>query len=253
MAILNGHEVVFVKPTYFMPDWQDTITDSWEKIIENANAGTVSGYSVGDTKTIEFIYNNIPLAARLILADKSHDTISGTSDKAALTFMFNDLLLVLRMNTTNTNAGGYMGENGDLYSVSLDETDGELLHGCLGRKTLWQIYKSFPENIQTAIKTVDKIYDDDNVLQTAKEKLFLPCLEEMGLTHTGYITGQGTQYALFSTSASRTKNGFGNNAYFTRSRLSTGTTSFYQTRADNGNYTSGRAGEYFAFCPCFCL
>ena len=155
-------------------DWQDTITDDWDTIIANANAGTVSGYSIGDTKTLEFLYNGMPIVLQFMIIDKSHETISGTTTKAALTFMTKYRQLWNRYSESNSNTGGYMGATGDLYSVSLDETDGALDNGCLLRKNLWTIYKAFPSNLQTAIKTVDKSYDDaDDSIRTAKEKFFL--------------------------------------------------------------------------------
>ena len=210
-------------PVTISTDWGDTITDDWATIISNANAGTVSGYAIGDTKTIEFLYDGMPLAVQFMVVDKSHETISGTANKAALTLMAKFIELHGQMNSSNANSGGWLGATGDLYANSLDETDNELTYGCAARKILWQLYKSFPNNLQTAIKTVDKYYDDaDNSVQISKEKLFLPCLEETGATYSnGAALPNTAQFCVVGTS--------------------------------NGNGTANNASTVNAFCPVFCL
>jgi hypothetical protein len=244
-------------PVTVTTDWGDTITDDWDTIIANANAGTVSGYSIGDTKTLEFIYDGTPLAVQFMIVDKSHETISGTQNKAALTFMAKYRQLWGRTNSTNTNAGGYMAVTGDKYSVSLDEIDGALVNGSDMRKDLWLIYKAFPSNLQTAIKTVDKMYDDaDNSLQTSKEKFFLPCAEELGLSGTAtyqLTTGQGTVYSYFSDANNRKLTGIGNTIYLTRSRRASNTTNFIGCNSVSGVITGNTATGFAAVCPCICL
>ncbi len=233
-------------------NWGDTITDDWDTIIANANAGTVSAYNDGDTKTVEFLYGGMPLAIQCMIVIKNHETISGTTDKAALTFGFKHRLLHNQMNASATNVGGWLGVDGDYYANSLDETGGELTYGCGARKFLYQLYKSFPSNLQTAIKTVDKIYDDSNGLQTAKDKLFLPCLEEVGGTYTNYRTGQGTAYSYFSGVDARKKNGIGQIAYWTRSR-NTATQQFIVINGANSTISAAGASSFLNVCPCFCL
>ena len=255
MAIYKGHQVAFTKPFSISgANWEDTITDSWDQIIANANAGTVSGYSVGDTKTLEFVYDGISLAIQCELIGKSHDTISGTQNKAALTFQFNQYCLTYRANATASNAGGWMGEDGDVYSSSLDETDGQLTHGCELRKDLWQLYKAFPSNVKNAIKTVDKKYDDTNGLQTAKDKLFCLCPEELNASYTNSVTGQGTAYSdkYTGTSASIKKNGIGQPFYWLRSRR-TNNQHFLMAYMLQGTIQSAAANTYYSVCPAFCL
>ena len=233
-------------------DWGDTITDDWDTIIANANAGTVNGYSIGDTKSIEFIYDSTPYVIQCEIIGKSHDIISGTADKAALTFMNKWLGITWRMNTTATNAGGYMGEDGDLYDVSLDESGGALVHGCEMRKKLWTVYKALPTNLQNAIKTVDKIYDDTSSLRTSKEKLFLLSTEETGAASQTILVGQGTAYAKFTNAISRKKTGIAYPGYYLRSRR-TNNQYFQIISSSNGAASALAATTYAGMCFCFCL
>jgi len=237
-------------------DWGDTITDDWATIISNAAAGTVSGYTVGQTKTVEFIYNGMPAAIQFMLVAKSHETISGSQDKAALTFMAKYIQLHGQMNDTNTNVGGWLGATGDLYADSLNETDNELTYGCVARKMLWQLYKAFPSALQTGIKTVDKEYDDaDDSVRTSKEKLFLPCLEEVGATYNnGSAMTNESIYTYFNASADNKKlTGFGAPYYSLRVRRKTNTAQFCVVTTSSGSGTANNASTTNAFCPIFCI
>ena len=237
-------------------DWGDTITDDWDTIIANATAGTVSGYSEGDTKTLEFLYDGKPFALRFRIWDKSHDTISGSnpSTTASLSFVSEDIVILQYMNDTGTNVGGWLGTDGDHYANSLDETGGVLDYGCAARKLLWQIYKSFPTNIKNGIKTVDKIYDDSNGLQTAKDKLFLLSTKELGLTYSSELSGQGTAYSYPTDATKRTKsNPAGTaNPYWARSRNKGNTTGFCAIKnngtATNATATNTAYGLVIGFC-----
>lgn len=235
-------------------DWGDTITDDWDTIIANANTGTVNGYSIGDTKSIEFIYDGTPYVIQCEIIGKSHDTISGSNPAttAALTFMVKWLGISWRMNATATNAGGWMGEDGDLYATSLDESGGALVHGCEMRKKLWEIYKALPTNLQNAIKIVDKIYDDTSSLRTSKEKLFLPSTEEMGAASQTILVGQGTEYAKFTNAISRKKTGIAYPGYYMRSRR-TNNQYFQIISSPNGAASGLAATTYAGMCFCFCL
>ena len=235
--------------------WGDTIADDWDTIIANAAAGTVSNYSIGDTKTIEFIYDNTPIVWQFMLVAKSHEIISGTQNNAALTFQIKNKSLIYSFNNTNTNVGGWMGEAGDIYSTSLDEdADGELVHGCGIRKMLYGLYKAFPLNLQTAIRTVDKIYDDANAsLQTSKEKIFLPCFEELGGTFTAGVSGQGTAYDYYNATAKRKKDGIPVTYYGTRSRRTTNNSTIVIINSNTGAVTYGNGNTFTAMCPCICL
>ena len=238
-----------------LANWKngDTIADSWETIVANANAGTVDGYSVGDKKTLEFTYNDVKYIIQTKIVGKNHDTISGTEDKAALTFLFEPVLWFKQMNTTNTNVGGWMGEDGDLYDVSQDMTDGELTHGCAMRKFVASLITSFPELLQNNIKTVDKIYDAANVLRTAKDKLWITSMEEVNLGNRNYLlAGQGTPYEAFTDNASRLRaNMSSNQQWWSRSRNTNNSGIFWSVTFDgsaNINNANSSYGCVLGFC-----
>jgi len=120
----------------------------------------------------------------LVLTKLTHN------NKAALTFIGRWLNYSYRYNALTTsdttpgtgNNGGWGAASGDIYKVSLDvDANDKLIYGCTLRKMLWDVYKSFPENLQKAIKIVDKDYDDNTSIQTVKDKIFIPSLGELGL------------------------------------------------------------------------
>ena len=198
--------------------WGDTITDTWEQIVANADAGTVSAYNVGDTKTLQFTYNDTIYYVQAILLGKEHDTISGTEKKAALSWQFNNIAMSHSMNSSNTSIGGWMGETGDLYATSLDETDGVLTHGCGMRKFVAGLLNCFPTIIKDNIKVVDKLYDDNSVIQKCKDKLWLLSGTELNYTVGWVRGGQGDPYKLFTDGATtRRDSGSSYSEYWTRS------------------------------------
>ena len=243
-------------------DWGDTITDDWETIIENAAAGTVSGYSAGKTKTLEFKYDGVPYAIQFWVADKSYayDLLAGTNTPATLTLMFKVRVFNDRINTSASNTGGWLGDNNIAYEDTLNETDGELDYGCNARKILWSIYKAFPENLRNAIKTIDKKYDDGSggsagTIQTSKEKIWLPCLEEIGLTHNecqDYYTN-AVAYACFASADDRKLKGTGNPNCWVRNRRITNATGFGALNTATGTAAVAAANSYYALIGCICL
>lgn len=208
-------------PTTMYNYYGDTIADTWEQIVANVNNGTIDSYKVGDTKTLEFTYEDKIYYVQTVILGKSHDTISGTETKAALSWGFLNSVMTHTMNGTSTSVGGWMGENGDLYESSLDETDGVLTHGCGMRKFVAGLLNCFPTIIKDNIKTVDKQYDDSNrVVQRCKDNLWILSLSELGFTFGDYVVnGQGEQYEYLHSSLSRLRDNGGSNVeYWTRSR-----------------------------------
>lgn len=214
-------------------NWGDTITDDWNTIIANATAGTVSGYTAGQTKTFEFVYDGIPMAMRCRLIGKNHNTISGTQNTAPLTLLFEDLQFSNAMGSSATNTGGYVA-------------------GIL-KPFIEDIYNYFPSNIKNAIKTVDVICDaDGDTLQTIQAKVFPLSTVEAGITTGNVTAGQGTAYEYFTDNASRVKRNLkANNTWWTRSR-NTGGTGFYVINTagsiTGANATTSATGVAIAFC-----
>lgn len=229
----------------------DTITDTWEQIVSNVNNGTVDAYKVGDTKTLEFTYEGKIYYVQAAILGKNHDTISGTETKAALSWGFLNSVMDHSMNDTDTIVGGWMGENGDFYESSLDETGGVLTHGCGMRKFVAGLLNCFPTIIKDNIKTVDKLYDDSNQIQRCKDKLWILSSSELGFTLGSSTTsGQGEQYEYLHSNMSRRRdNGGSYVGYWTRSRAD------YRFRwiLSNGVPDLKRANEIAGVVLGFCI
>ena len=207
-------------PSTMYSYYGDTIADTWEQIVSNVNNGTVDAYKVGDTKTLEFNCEGEVYYVQAVILGKNHDTISGTETKAALSWGFLNSVMDHEMNDSSTNVGGWMGENGDLYESSLDETDGVLTHGCGMRKFVAGLLNCFPTIIKDNIKTVDKLYDDSNQIQRCKDRLWILSNSELGFTSSSSTAnGQGEQYEYLNSNMSRRRDNGGSYVdYWTRSR-----------------------------------
>ena len=232
-------------PSTMYSYYGDNLADTWEQIVANVNNGTVDAYKVGDTKTLEFTYEGKIYYVQAVILGKNHDTISGTETKAALSWGFLNSVMQHNMNDSSTNVGGWMGENGDLYESSLDETGGVLTHGCGMRKFVAGLLNCFPTIIKDNIKTVDKLYDDSNQIQRCKDKLWILSASELGYTWGGVITnGQGERYEyLHGTLPDRRDNGGGYVEHWTRSRDNATGSAFVFVQAD-GNSLGRKSATY---------
>ena len=228
----------------------DTIADTWEQIIANVNNGTVDAYKVGDTKTLEFTYEGKIYYVQAVILGKNHDTISGTETKAALSWGFLNSVMQHNMNDSSTNVGGWMGENGDLYESSLDETGGVLTHGCGMRKFVAGLLNCFPTIIKDNIKTVDKLYDDSNQIQRCKDKLWILSSSELGFTSSSSsANGQGEQYEYLHSDMSRRRDNGGNYVdYWTRSRSGYNFTSVTSGGGSSWKQSKENSGVVLGFC-----
>ena len=145
-----------------------------------------------------------------------------------------------------------MGEDGDFYESSLDETDGVLTHGCGMRKFVAGLLNYFPTIIKDNIKTVDKLYDDRSNIQRCKDKLWILSYSELGLT-SGSSTAnrQGEQYEYLHSSLSRHRDNGGNYVrYWARSRYDY---TFSCVISDGSRIESKRANEIAGVVLGFCI
>ena len=86
-----------------LSDW------TWEEIINLCNSGedVRQYFSIGDTKDLVLTTGEVVPVA---IGDFYHNTITGTNDTAAIAFTFvNCLNTKYKMNTSNTNKGGWEG------------------------------------------------------------------------------------------------------------------------------------------------
>ena len=200
--IIQGNDSVALNFEYTLPlsdligNYYGTITDTWEEIVANCNAGTVDKYQVGDTKILPFMINGTETAVMVEVFKKNEETISGTTNKAALTWKFRWLPLSHNMNDSSTNAGGWMGVNGDYYDVSQDRTDGVLTYGCGMRKWGDQQKANLPEIVLNNLKLVDFVYDTSEGNQTCQDYISIPSSTDLNTVYTdnnrricGYNTG----------------------------------------------------------------
>lgn len=172
------------------------ISDSWDTIIANANAGTVSGYNVGDYKPLDLGTEGV---VNMQIVGKGVDPLASGNGYAALTFVAKELLATShRMNpaldgaTDGTGAiGGW--EHSDMRSY-LQTTIAPLV----------------PANVAAAIKPVTKYsrtYDTsgaavDNVATT--DSLWIPSSHEVG-TNTSQESSCPSYSEVFKDNASRIK------------------------------------------------
>ena len=260
-----------------------------DNAIVSAGNGIYEGYNIldyqGDFIIVDhgsFNYSTEPISVspsetsswrwRVDLSDEYTVVVTKitNNNKAALTFMVRWRQINERYNTASAsgttpgtgNNGGWAAYDGDIYEASLNETNGTLVYGCNIRKSLWGVYKSFNQSLIDGVKTVDKKYDDNSTtIRTVKDKIFLPSIEELGISTYTYggnemiLTGQGTQYEKFIDANSRRKAGIGNPTYGTRSRMRRPDSNAYAIalNTSNGGATNASTTSYIPVCFCFCL
>ena len=218
-------------------------TAAWGDISRIAAAGDAQKYfNVGDEKTVELSTGEV---ITLVILGFNHDDLT-SGGKAPITVGMKNLLATrYRMNSSNTNAGGW--DNSEMRTTTMQTLLGQL-----------------PSDLQAVIKSVDKKATSGSAsttITTSSDKLFLFSEVEIdGTTSSGYAS-EGEQYEYWKTvkdgktSADRIKylsNGGGSaNIWWLRSPyvstshafrciLSTGIVSNYAA--------SGTYGVSFGFC-----
>lgn len=163
----------------------DTITDSWETILNNCNSGQVGKYNIGDTKTIYI--NNTP--TQMVVVAKNKDILADNSGTAKLTW----LEKTISRFETYTTRESYSTENPRRFSNTPN------VH------TILEDFYNGLDSIFTAptgIKTVTKTNYGYNAagnpeLSTSNEKIWLPSAEEINLSQNAAGTGE---YEFFTDS-----------------------------------------------------
>lgn len=208
--------------------------NSWEKIIEACQTGNVPDtWAVGDQKTMTI--NGTDYVIDII--GKNHDDYADGSGKAPLTFQLHDLWkFQMSMHDSKSNSCGW--ENSYMRTTRLPN-----------------IIKTFPSEIQAAIKEVNKLTSvggKSSTISTIADKLFLPSeVEIQGRTVYSY-SGEGTQYEYYKNGGS-TKKKLNDTAtiWFTRSPSNQDTSSFCSVSSSGGisaMYANDAYYISFAFC-----
>ena len=156
----------------------------------------------------------------------NHDDKSDGSGKAGITIWFKEAITAEHvMDSFYTNIGGWKDSKMRIY---LNKT----------------VYNSLPSDLQTVIKTVNKVSDNGDeyttTLNVTQDKLFLFSNAEVGLD----TDGQGTKYEYFSDKNSRVKkylSGSAVSCWWLRSASSCHTYYFCDI------YGNGRAGDNPAY------
>lgn len=160
---------------------------SWELVSYLSEKGIAQQYyNVGDEKNITLTTGE---EITVQILDFDHDKLSNGASNAGITFgLKNSLNGTKKMNDTATSVGG--------WKDSLMRTE-----------TISTIYETFPDEVKSVIKIVDKntsAGNKDATIITTQDKLFLFSMVEIFGTVNKYPSepqlayeGEGTQYLYF--------------------------------------------------------
>lgn len=185
---------------------------TWTQIITIANSGEDPStfFAVGDEHDL---FLNTGEVVTVVIGDFKHNTITGTSNKAAIAFTFKNCLnTTYPMNSSNTNSGGWNGS-------------------AMRNTHMPAILNTFPAELiaDGAIKYVDVLASagsQSTSLVTSSDRLRLHSIAELGLSYSAAVAGEGTTYAYY-TSGNRVKTvGGAASAYWTRSPFTDGSDIF---------------------------
>lgn len=215
---------------------QNFATDSWQTIASVAKSGTASTYyNIGDTKTVNL--SGIG-TMDFEIADFNHDYLSGSTSAqtAGITLITKNLLYTTyRMNTSNTNVGGFPASN--LYQI-LSTT----------------IFNALPAELQNVVKTIYKWYGTGNGTSNGQwfgSKIWIPLEYELfGSSSYAPTTeqspGNARKYPIFTDNDSRIKvmnNGGGSaQAYWLASPYRDNANYFAFVNAGGAVYNNGATG-----------
>ena len=215
----------------------DLATAPWDTIAAISESGQASNvWNIGDEKDITVGNETITLQ----IYDFNHDDLS-TSGKAGITFGLKNLMASTKaMNSSNTNSGGFTG------SAMYTWLQGDL-------------YNSLPSDLKSVIKEVKKktsAGSQSTTINTNSMKIFLFSEAECFGATTYSVSGEGTQYPIFTDAASRIKklsNGSGSAySWWERSPSTSNSTSFCAAGND-GSADSGSASSTRGVCFGFCI
>lgn len=192
----------------------------------------------GATKNITLTTGEV---VTLRLEDFNHDDLATGSGKAPFSFMMLNLMAATaKMNTTDTNVGGW---NSSAMRTSMSTFLAQL-----------------PADLRAVIRPVKKKTTAGNkatTIQTTTDSLWLASAKELNLltTSAGY-QDEGETYPLFVDNESRIKklsNGAGSaNGWWTRSP-STGVTTYFRYVASDGSSNHYNASVSYGVCLGLCV
>lgn len=176
---------------------------TWTQIIAIANSGEDPStfFAVGDEHDLILTTGE---AVTAVIGDFNHNTITGTTNKAAIAFTFKNCLITkYSMNDSATNSGGWDGS-------------------AMRNTQMPAILNTFPAELiaDGAIKYVDVLASagtNSTSLVISSDRLRLHSRAELSVSSSANASGEGTRYAYY-TSGNRIKTVGGKaSEYWTRS------------------------------------
>ena len=176
---------------------------TWTQIITIANSGEDPStfFAVGDEHDL---FLNTGEVVTVVIGDFKHNTITGTSNKAAIAFTFKNCLnTTYSMNDSKTNAGGWNDS-------------------AMRNTHMPAILNTFPAELiaDGAIKYVDVLASTGSRstgLVISSDRLRLHSIAELGLSYSSAASGEGTSYAYYTSGNWVKTVGGAASAYWTRS------------------------------------
>lgn len=205
-----------------------TITDSWDEIFAAEEDGTYRAkYGAGDTKLLEFDYNNQHYKVYMEIVAIDAEELSNGLANAKISWVADRVFISHRMNASNTTSGGWPSTEMRSWLRS-------------------DIYPALPSNIRAAIKEVSKPYMDydSGTTETSEDTIWIPSAFEV-FGGSSFET-DGVWYA--SMNRIKTVNGSATGWWL---RSASSTYNFYYVGSGGivGNGNAGNSyGVVFGFC-----
>lgn len=176
---------------------------TWTQIIAIANSGEDPStfFAVGDEHDLLLTTGEV---VTVVIGDFRHNTITGTSNKAAIAFTFKNCLnTTYPMNSSDTTSGGWDGS-------------------AMRNTHMSAILNTFPAELTAdgAIKYVNVLASagkNSESLVTSSDRLRLHSRVELGVSSYNNASGEGTKYAYYTSGNRIKKVGGKASAYWTRS------------------------------------
>ena len=249
---VNGAEIADIyqyeitENTVFVAQLEKKTLDecSWNEISYISENGIAKDFfALGDTKTIRYTNGNTQVEIKVGIVGFNHDTISGTTKKAGITFATFNLTILSTMNSTATNGGGWAESK-------------------MRTETMTSLFNMLEKELQGVIKSVDKLSNNGkangNDLITTSDKLWLFSQEET----KGNKYGDGTVYEYFDTNNIRNvvkhpTIDYATCSFWTRTSSSSNSRQFwyYSTATDysSGAMSTDEANKSFYVVFGFCV
>lgn len=188
MGVSANDNTTYICPGFCLGLEQETITDTWEQILQAEQDGTYSTkYSVGDTKSIDLGTYGTHLME--IVAFDADELADGTGN-AKITWISKNIITKHSINSSGGVSGGWPGTEMRTWLIGT-------------------ILSAIPSDIQGAIKEVNKTYDATGI---STDKIWIPSYREVGYGANAHEESGPIYSARFTDDNSRKKRLVGGNS-----------------------------------------